>query len=83
MQDARTSDLLFDPVQVVSYASTIGTLRPGDLIFTGTPDGVGFARTPPMFLQDGQVVTTRIEGLGEMVNAFVAEKPSTQAEGRQ
>ena len=76
MQDARTSDLLFDPVQVVSYASTIGTLRPGDLIFTGTPDGVGFARTPPMFIQDGQVVTTRIEGLGEMVNSFVAEKPA-------
>jgi acylpyruvate hydrolase len=75
MQDARTSDLLFDPVQVVSYASTIGTLRPGDLIFTGTPDGVGFARTPPIFLQDGQVVTTRIAGLGEMANTFVAETP--------
>jgi acylpyruvate hydrolase len=75
MQDARTSDLLFDPVHVVAYASTIGTLRPGDLIFTGTPDGVGFARTPPIFIQDGQSVTTRIEGLGEMVNTFVAEKP--------
>jgi acylpyruvate hydrolase len=75
MQDSRTSDLLFDPVHVVAYASTIGTLRPGDLVFTGTPDGVGFARTPPIFLQDGQVVTTRIEGLGEMVNTFVAEKP--------
>jgi acylpyruvate hydrolase len=74
MQDARTSDLLFDAVAVVSYASTIMTLRPGDLIFTGTPDGVGAARTPPVFLQDGQVVTTRIEGLGEMVNTFVAEK---------
>ena len=75
MQDARTADLLFDAVTVVSYASTIMTLRPGDLIFTGTPDGVGAARTPPVFLQDGQVVTTRIEGLGEMVNTFVAEKP--------
>lgn len=75
MQNARTSDLLFDPVSVVSYASTIMTLRPGDLIFTGTPDGVGAARTPPVFIQDGQVVTTRIEGLGEMVNTFVAEKP--------
>jgi acylpyruvate hydrolase len=74
MQDARTADLLFDAVAVVSYASTIMTLRPGDLIFTGTPDGVGAARTPPVFLQDGQVVTTRIEGLGEMVNTFVAEK---------
>jgi acylpyruvate hydrolase len=74
MQDARTSDLLFDPVDVVAYASTIVTLRPGDLIFTGTPDGVGAARTPPVFLRDGQVVTTRIEGLGELVNRFVAEK---------
>ena len=75
MQDARTSDLLFDPVAAVAYASTITTLRPGDLIFTGTPDGVGMARTPPVFLKDGQVMTTRIEGLGEMVNTFVAEKP--------
>jgi acylpyruvate hydrolase len=75
MQDARTSDLLFDAVAVVSYASAVMTLRPGDLIFTGTPDGVGAARTPPVFIQDGQVVTTRIEGLGEMVNTFVAEKP--------
>jgi acylpyruvate hydrolase len=76
MQDARTSDLLFDPVDVVAYASTVITLRPGDLIFTGTPDGVGGARQPPVFLEDGQVVTTRIEGVGEMVNRFVAEKPA-------
>jgi acylpyruvate hydrolase len=75
MQDARTADLLFDPVAVVAYASTVMTLRPGDLIFTGTPDGVGMARTPPVFLEDGQAVTTRIQGLGEMVNTFVAEKP--------
>ena len=72
MQDARTSDLLFDPVDVVAYVSTIITLRPGDLIFTGTPEGVGAARTPPVFLQPGQVVTTRIEGIGEMRNRFVA-----------
>jgi acylpyruvate hydrolase len=74
MQDARTSDLLFDPVDIVTYASTVVTLRPGDLLFTGTPEGVGAARTPPVFLQDGQVVTTRIERLGEMVNRFVAER---------
>jgi acylpyruvate hydrolase len=73
MQDARTSDLLFDPVDIVAYASEVVTLRPGDLIFTGTPDGVGGARNPPVFLQDGQVVTTRIEGVGQMVNRFVAE----------
>ena len=51
------------------------TLHPGDLVFTGTPDGVGMARTPPVYIRDGQVVTTRIEGLGEMVNTFVSEKP--------
>lgn len=73
MQDARTSDLLFDPVHLVAYASTVTTLRPGDLIFTGTPEGVGHGRTPPRFLRPGEVVTTRIEGLGQMENRFVAE----------
>ena len=73
MQDARTSDLLFDPVDIVAYASTVVTLRPGDLIFTGTPDGVGGARQPPVFIQDGQVVTTRVEGVGELVNRFTAD----------
>jgi acylpyruvate hydrolase len=71
MQSARTSDLLFDTVDIVRYASTFMTLRPGDLIFTGTPDGVGNARTPPVYLRPGQVMTTRIEGLGEMRNRFV------------
>jgi acylpyruvate hydrolase len=75
MQDARTSDLLFDPIELVAYASTVVTLRPGDLIFTGTPEGVGAGRTPPRFLQPGEVVTTRIEGLGQMENRFVEEKP--------
>lgn len=73
MQDARTSDLLFDPVDIVVYVSTVVTLRPGDLIFTGTPEGIGGAMVPPRYLQDGEVVTTRIEGLGEQVNRFVAE----------
>lgn len=72
MQDARTSDLLFDPVDIVAYISTILTLRPGDLIFTGTPEGVGAARTPPVFIQPGQVVTTAIDGVGEMRNRFVS-----------
>jgi len=73
MQDARTSSLLFDPVALVAYASTIVTMRPGDLIFTGTPEGVGAGRTPPVFLQPGQVMTTRIEGIGELINTCVAE----------
>jgi acylpyruvate hydrolase len=73
MQDARTSSLLFDPVKLVSYASTIVTLRPGDLFFTGTPEGVGAGRTPPVFLKPGQVMTTRIEGIGELINPIVPE----------
>ena len=71
MQEARTSDLLFRPADIVSYVSTITTLEPGDLISTGTPAGVGAGRQPPVFLQPGQVVRTTIEGLGELVNECV------------
>ena len=73
MQSARTSELIFGPAAIVSYVSTIVTLRPGDLISTGTPDGVGAGRTPPVFLRTGQVVRTSIEGIGELVNPCVAE----------
>lgn len=73
MQDSRTSDMLFDPVEIVAYLSRIGTLRPGDMIFTGTPSGVGFARKPQVFVRPGQVLTTEIEGIGKTVNSFVAE----------
>ena len=72
VQEARTGDLLFKPVYTVSYVSTIVTLKPGDLIFTGTPGGVGAARQPPRFLRPGEVVRTSIEGVGELVNEFVA-----------
>jgi acylpyruvate hydrolase len=72
MQDARTADLLFDPVDTVRYLSTICTLEPGDLILTGTPAGVGHGRTPPVYLRPGQIVTTAIEGIGELVNRCVA-----------
>jgi acylpyruvate hydrolase len=68
MQKADTSDLVHGPAQLVAYVSTILTLAPGDVIATGTPGGVGAARTPPRFLADGEVVVTRIEGLGECRN---------------
>lgn len=74
MQEARTSDLLFKPVDVVAYVSQILTLEPGDLISTGTPGGVGVARQPAVFLRPGQVVRTTIEGLGELVNECVADE---------
>jgi acylpyruvate hydrolase len=73
MQSARTKDLLFPPAELVAYISTILTLVPGDLIATGTPAGVGMARTPPAFLRPEMVVRTSIEGIGELVNPCVAE----------
>lgn len=68
MQDSNTKELCFGPVELVAYISTFITLAPGDLIVTGTPAGVGHARNPKVFLQRGQTVVTRIEGIGECVN---------------
>ena len=74
VQKDTTGDLLFDPVALVEYVSTIVTLRPGDVIATGTPGGVGHARKPPRYLEPGQVLTTAIAGLGECHNTVVAEE---------
>ena len=73
-QDDSTGDLVFDPIDLVRYVSTFVTLHPGDVIATGTPGGVGAGRKPPVFLADGDVVTIRIEQLGECVNTVVAER---------
>jgi acylpyruvate hydrolase len=75
MQADNTGDLLFGPVALVEYISTITRLNPGDIIATGTPGGVGNARTPPRFLVGGETVTARIEGLGATVNKVVKEVP--------
>lgn len=72
-QSSNTSDLVFDPVALVQYCSTIITLRPGDVIATGTPGGVGAARTPPEFLNPGAVVLTEIDGIGACRNVCVAD----------
>jgi acylpyruvate hydrolase len=74
MQQSRTSDMLFGPAEIAAYASQAITLKPGDLIATGTPGGVGNARKPPVYLRPGNVLRTWIEGLGECVNQCVAEK---------
>ncbi|MCW3815851.1 fumarylacetoacetate hydrolase family protein [Micromonospora sp. DR5-3] len=68
VQKADTSDLVFDPVALVRYASTIMTLRPGDVIATGTPGGVGHARKPPRYLADGTTLVTEIQGIGRLTN---------------
>ncbi|HEY6531684.1 MAG TPA: fumarylacetoacetate hydrolase family protein [Acidimicrobiales bacterium] len=71
MQRGHTRDLLFDPPTLVSFVSTFLTLHPGDLIFTGTPSGVGYARTPPLALKPGDELVTRIERIGTLRNLCV------------
>jgi 2-keto-4-pentenoate hydratase/2-oxohepta-3-ene-1,7-dioic acid hydratase in catechol pathway len=71
MQDSSTSQLIFRIDEVIAYLSRIMTLEPGDLIFTGTPPGVGMARTPPVWLQPGDVVEVEIDGLGILRNPVV------------
>jgi len=72
MQEGRTSSLIFTISDLVEKISAIVTLLPGDVIFTGTPAGVGAGRTPPRWLRDGDVLTSYIEGIGEMQHRFVA-----------
>ncbi len=71
MQSARTSLLIFDVPSLIEYVSSFTTLRPGDLIVTGTPGGVGFARTPPVYLGAGDTVEVSIEGVGSIRNRVV------------
>jgi 2-keto-4-pentenoate hydratase/2-oxohepta-3-ene-1,7-dioic acid hydratase in catechol pathway len=72
MQSSRTSDLIFDVAQLVSRLSAVTPLLPGDLIFTGTPSGVGMARNPQRWLAPGDELTTYIEGIGELRHRFVS-----------
>jgi len=72
VQDARTSDLLFGVAELIERISSVCTLVPGDLIFTGTPSGVGLGRTPPRFLAPGDVLVSGIEGIGQITTRFTA-----------
>jgi acylpyruvate hydrolase len=74
MQSARTSQMIFNIAAAVEYVSSFTTLKPGDVIATGTPGGVGFARQPPVWLQPGDLLEIEIEGLGKLVNKVVAEQ---------
>ena len=73
MQSARTSQMLVDVPSTVEFFSSFTTLRPGDVIATGTPAGVGFARNPPVWLQPDDVIEITIEGVGTIRNRVVAE----------
>jgi 2-keto-4-pentenoate hydratase/2-oxohepta-3-ene-1,7-dioic acid hydratase in catechol pathway len=72
-QDARTDDLVFDCYEQIAHLSTAFTLEPGTIVSTGTPSGVGFARTPPSYLTAGDVVRVEIERLGAIENRLVPE----------
>jgi 2-keto-4-pentenoate hydratase/2-oxohepta-3-ene-1,7-dioic acid hydratase in catechol pathway len=74
MQDSTTAQLISKVDELVSYLSGICTLAPGDVIFTGTPPGVGVARKPPVFMQHGDVAEVEIERIGVLRNPVVAEQ---------
>jgi len=71
MQDSNTRQLIFSPAELLAYLSLVVTLQPGDLVFTGTPPGVGVARKPPVFLKAGDVVEVEIDGLGVLRNPVI------------
>ena len=72
MQDGRTSDMVFSVSRLIEELSAIVPLLPGDVIFTGTPAGVGWVRQPPRFLQPGDVLESTIEGIGTIRNKMVS-----------
>ncbi|MGI8506387.1 MAG: fumarylacetoacetate hydrolase family protein [Solirubrobacteraceae bacterium] len=74
MQSARTSQMIFDIPATIEYLSSFTTLQPGDVIATGTPGGVGFARQPPVWLAPGDLLEIEIEGVGRIANKVVAEE---------
>jgi acylpyruvate hydrolase len=71
VQHASTATMIFSVAAIISFLSSLMTLEPGDIIATGTPSGVGFKRTPPLFLQDGDVAEVEIEGIGQLRNPVV------------
>ena len=74
MQNSNTGNMIFKIPRLIAFLSSVFTLEPGDIIATGTPAGVGFARKPPRWLKPGDVMTVRVEGLGELTNPVVAEE---------
>jgi 2-keto-4-pentenoate hydratase/2-oxohepta-3-ene-1,7-dioic acid hydratase in catechol pathway len=75
MQSASTADLIFDIPALIEMLSEVMTLQPGDIVVTGTPGGVGFARTPKVYMTDGDVVEVEIEGVGCLRNVVKDATP--------
>jgi 2-keto-4-pentenoate hydratase/2-oxohepta-3-ene-1,7-dioic acid hydratase in catechol pathway len=74
LQESTTSDMIFDVPRLIEFLSGSTTLAPGTVILTGTPQGVGMARTPPRWLLPGDVVTVEIEGIGQLTNPVEYER---------
>jgi len=74
MQDANTEDLVFPIARLIAILTECMTLEPGDVIVTGTPSGVGYARTPPVFMRDGDVCEVEVEGIGVLRNPVKDEE---------
>lgn len=73
MQDSNTSQMIFDVYSIISELSASTTLLPGTVILTGTPEGVGFTRQPPVYLREGDIITVSIEGVGELTTPVQKE----------
>jgi 2-keto-4-pentenoate hydratase/2-oxohepta-3-ene-1,7-dioic acid hydratase in catechol pathway len=73
MQESNTEQMIFSVAQLVAYLSVVFTLEPGDLIFTGTPPGIGHAMKPPVYLKPGDVTEVEIDSLGTLRNPVIAE----------
>lgn len=73
VQHGRTGQMIFPVAELVAYLSSVVTLLPGDLIFTGTPAGVGAGRTPPRYLRPGEILRSYVDGIGELEQTFVGE----------
>ena len=82
LQDCSTSDMIFDVPTIIEFLSASTTLLPGTVILTGTPHGVGMARTPPRFLQAGDRVTIEIEGIGALTNPVIEERAAVESPWR-
>lgn len=73
LQQSNTRNMIFSVAKIISFLSTVMTLEPGDIIATGTPEGIGFKRNPPVFLRPGNRVSVTIEHLGVLENPVIAE----------
>ena len=71
LQQSNTCNMIFSVAETISYISQLMTLEPGDIIATGTPEGVGFKRNPPIFLHHGDIVEVEVEGIGILRNPVV------------